>query len=110
LEDLVIKVHREAKSRISTDVVSAVDISALGNSAITFAFPARGSRPSTFFAGAWGPNPAVQRNGVWIREAITPRIGDDPDLAPGHYRAFGKLVNGADEDVWELDDEGLEVQ
>jgi len=106
----MIRVQREAKSRLSVDVVSRVDIS---SATIAFAFPLRGSRPTTFVAGTWLAE-AVLRDGQWIREAITPRIGDAGaggiDINEGHYRFYGQLTNGQDVDVWEIDEEGLEVQ
>jgi hypothetical protein len=103
----MITIQREAKSRLSVDVVSAVDPSA---ATVQFAFPLRGARPVTWVAGTWFAA-AVQTSSGWVREAITPRIGDPTlDLDPGHYRIFGRLLLGADEDVWEVDEQGLEVQ
>lgn len=103
----MIRIQREAKSRLSVDVTSSSDLT---SGSIYFAFPLRGQRPSTWVAGSWA-NDAVQTASGWRREAITPRIGEATiDLAPGHYRLFARLVLGSDEDVWEVDVEGLEVQ
>lgn len=104
----MIKIQREAKSRLSVDVVTADDSAA---ATVAFCFVLRGERPVTFSAGSWAGAAVQQRDGSWLREAITPRVGDvSLDLAQGHYRLYGKLVNGADEDIWLVDEEGLEVQ
>lgn len=102
----MIKIEREAKKRILVDIVTTEDPESAN---VFFAFPARGERPSTFVAGTWNGT-ATTSEGVYIREAITPRIGDvSLDLAAGHYRFYGKVTLGLDEDVWEIDPEGLEV-
>lgn len=103
----MIKVQRESKSRLVVEVVTTTDPEA---ATVFFAFPIRGERPDNFIAGNWNGD-GVSQNGFWVREAITPRIGEGSlDLGPGHYRLFGKVVLGNDEDVWEIDEEGLEVQ
>jgi hypothetical protein len=103
----MIKINREAKSRLSVPVETATD-PALAT--VSFAFPLRGLRPSTFVAGTWFAEATFDsENGVWRREALTPRIGQDVILAANHYRFYGKLINGQDEDVWEIDEEGLEI-
>jgi len=104
----MITVQREAKSRLSVPINSAADHT---DATIFFAFPIRGERPDTFVAGTWMEAEAVQSFGSWLRVAATPRIGDiGLDLEPGHYRFYGKLLLNGDEDVWEIDPEGLEVQ
>lgn len=100
-------VQREAKSRLSVPIESVSDLT---TATIAFAFPIRGERPATWVAGAWLED-AVQVGGKWIRTAATPRIGDTGlDLDPGHYRFYGQLILNGDEDVWEVNPEGLEVQ
>lgn len=103
----MIKVNREAKSRLSVMVESASDPS---GATVAFAFPLRGQRPSTWVAGSWFGAATQDSDGVWRREAITPRIGDQVILAAARYRFYGQLTNGSDIDVWEIDDEGLEIQ
>lgn len=103
----MITIQRESKSRLQVPIISAADPSA---ATISFAFPSRGERPVTWVAGTW-QSAAVAQADRWARIAVTPRVGDITlDLDTGHYRIFGKLVLNGDEDVWEIDPEGLEVQ
>jgi hypothetical protein len=99
------RINREAKSRLSVEVNTATDPAA---ATVAFAFPLRGQRPSTWVGGTWFGD-AELRDGIYYREALTPRIGDAVVLAAGNYRFYGRLTNGADVDVWEVDEEGLEV-
>lgn len=103
----MIIVHRETKSRLSVEVESRADPE---SATVAFAFAERGQRPASWVNGSWFGEGELGGDGIWRREALTPRIGVDVSLTPGHYRLFGKLTNGLDEDVWEVDNEGLEVQ